>query len=246
LLEFIKTSELGADVHDDQNIKNDKGLIQRFQNIKKSLANAALHAERNTCDVNLLAVSKRHTVSSIEALVKTGHRLFGENQVQEALSKFPLIMDQVPDLSLHMIGSLQTNKVREAVEIFNVIETLDRPRLATALAKERDKRGKCPDLFIQVNTGEELQKSGVLPSDADNFIAECRESMELPVIGLMCIPPLSEEPAMHFALLAECARRNGLEKLSMGMSSDFETAIRLGATEIRIGTGIFGTRDSLD
>tara|TARA_B100000886_G_scaffold43939_2_gene26951 strand:+ start:7028 stop:7726 length:699 start_codon:yes stop_codon:yes gene_type:complete len=217
-------------------------LINRFLNVKKTLADTALDAGRDFNDINLLAVSKRHAGSSVKVLIDAGHRLFGENQVQEALSKFPKIIDQAPDLSLHMIGSLQTNKVREAVAIFDVIETLDRSRLAKALAKERDKSGKCPDLFIQVNTGEEPQKSGVLPSNIDNFIAQCRGSMELPITGLMCIPPLNEEPAMHFGLLAECARRNDLEKLSMGMSSDYETAIRLGATEIRVGTGIFGDR----
>ena len=217
-------------------------LINRFLNVKKTLADTALDAGRDLNNINLLAVSKRHSGSSVKVLIDAGHRLFGENQVQEALSKFPKIIDQTPDLSLHMIGSLQTNKVREAVAIFDVIETLDRSRLAQALAKERDKSGKCPDLFIQVNTGEEPQKSGVLPSNIDNFIAQCRGSMELPITGLMCIPPLNEEPAMHFGLLAECARRNDLEKLSMGMSSDYETAIRLGATEIRVGTGIFGER----
>ena len=231
----------------NKNRKNitENQLIHRFLEVKKSIVDAALDAERNCGDIKLLAVSKRHSVSSVKVLIDNGHRLFGENQVQEALSKFPKLIDHIPDLSLHMIGSLQTNKVREAIAIFDVIETLDRSRLAKTLAKERDKSGKCPDLFIQVNTGEEPQKSGVLPSDVDNFIAECRETMELPVTGLMCIPPLSEEPAMHFALLAECARRNDLEKLSMGMSSDYATAIRLGTTEIRIGTGIFGSRDGV-
>ena len=165
--------------------------------------------------------------------------------MQEATSKYPNLKEEYPDLRLHLIGPLQTNKVREAVKLFDVIETLDRPRLAEALSKEKKMTGVCPNLFIQVNTGEEENKSGVLPADTDNFISQCCEKLKLPVIGLMCIPPINDEPALHFALLADTARRHGLEYLSMGMSADFESAIMLGATHVRIGTSIFGGRPVL-
>jgi len=199
-------------------------------------------AGRNVTDVRLLAVSKFHSAAKVQTALNFGHRLFGENRVQEAAAKFPHLKEKYPDLCLHLIGPLQTNKVREAVGLFDVIETLDRPRLAEALFKEKKKTGACPNLFIQFNTGEEPQKSGALPADIDQFIKRCREELELPVMGLMCVPPANDEPALHFALLAATARRHGLEYLSMGMSSDFKTAIRLGATHVRIGTSIFGPR----
>lgn len=192
--------------------------------------------------VTLVAVSKMHPQSAARAALEAGHRVFGENRVQEAQQKFPELRAAFPDLSLHLIGPLQTNKVREAVALFDVIETIDRPRLAAALAKEMARTDRHIDFMIQVNTGEEPQKAGVLPGEADAFIEQCRETYGLPVSGLMCIPPMDEEPAMHFALLAEMARRNGIDHLSMGMSADYEMAVRLGATHVRLGTAIFGAR----
>ncbi|MBT5049268.1 MAG: YggS family pyridoxal phosphate-dependent enzyme [Rhodospirillaceae bacterium] len=192
--------------------------------------------------VTLVAVSKMHPQGAARAALEAGHRVFGENRVQEAQQKFPELRAAFPDLSLHLIGPLQTNKVREAVALFDVIETIDRPRLAAALAKEMARTDRHIDFMIQVNTGEEPQKAGVLPGEADAFIEQCRETYRLPVSGLMCIPPMDEEPAMHFALLAEMARRNGIDHLSMGMSADYEMAVRLGATHVRLGTAIFGAR----
>ena len=166
--------------------------------------------------------------------------------MQEAQAKYPALREAFPDLALHLIGPLQTNKVRDAVALCDVIETVDRPRLAKALAKEMERSGRRPPCLIEVNTGEEPQKSGVLPTVADEFIVECRDRLGLPIEGLMCVPPLDEEPALHFALLREIARRTGLGVLSMGMSADFEKAIRFGATHVRVGTAIFGTRGSAD
>ena len=162
--------------------------------------------------------------------------------MQEAQAKYPQLRAEFPDLALHLIGPLQTNKVRDAVAIFDVIESVDRPRLAEALAKEMERSGRRPPCLIEVNTGEEAQKAGIMPAEADRFIAECRDRLDLPIIGLMCVPPIDEEPALHFALLREIARRNGLPILSMGMSADFEKAIRFGATHVRVGTAIFGAR----
>ena len=176
-----------------------------------------------------------------EALV-AGHRLFGENRVQEAEAKYPALRESFPDLALHLIGPLQTNKVKDAVALFDVIETVDRPRLAVALAREMERTGRRLSCLIEVNTGEEPQKSGVMPEAADAFVLECRDRLGLPIAGLMCVPPLDEEPSPHFALLREIARRTGLEIVSMGMSADFETAIRFGATHVRVGTAIFGAR----
>ena len=190
---------------------------------------------------SLVAVSKTVDASAIAEALGAGQRLFGENRVQEAEAKFPALKRQFPDLELHLIGPLQTNKVREAAALFDAIETLDRPKLAQALAAERDKSGKCPRLFVQVNTGEEPQKAGVLPKDAAALIGEAR-ALGLPLVGLMCIPPLDDDPAPHFAFLAKLAREQGLDQLSMGMSGDFETAIRFGATHVRVGTAIFGAR----
>jgi PLP dependent protein len=170
--------------------------------------------------------------------------VFGENRVQEAAAKWPALRQAAPNLQLHLIGPLQTNKVRDAVALFDVIETVDRPKLAHALVEEMKRTGRRPTCFIQVNTGEEPQKAGVLPEATDAFVGLCRDEFGLPVAGLMCIPPVDEEPALHFALLAEIARRNQLKALSMGMSADFETAIRLGATHVRVGTAIFGERPS--
>ncbi len=192
--------------------------------------------------VELIAVSKTHPVEAVIAAAEAGQRLFGENRVQEAAAKFPALRARYPDLKLHLIGPLQTNKVRQAVETCDAIQTVDRDKLAAALADEVAKQGKRLDLFIQVNTGEEPQKAGILPAEADDFIARCRDQYRLPVVGLMCIPPAEEHPAPHFALLREIARRQDLSQLSMGMSGDFETAAMLGATHVRVGSAIFGGR----
>lgn len=174
--------------------------------------------------------------------LEAGQRVFGENRVQEAEDKWPALRETYPDISLHLIGPLQSNKVRKAIEVFDVIETVDRPKLARALARTMDEMGKRPGCFIQVNTGAEDQKAGVLPDAADAFIAQCRDDFQLPVLGLMCIPPVDEEPSLHFQLLAEIAKRNGLSGLSMGMSGDFEIAAQFGATHVRVGSAIFGAR----
>ncbi|MEO8558923.1 MAG: YggS family pyridoxal phosphate-dependent enzyme [Rhodospirillales bacterium] len=210
--------------------------------ITARMAKAAQQAGRNPADVTLVAVSKTHGAERVAALIEAGQFVFGENRVQEADGKYPALQAQHPNLQLHLIGPLQTNKVKEAVALFDAIETVDRPKLAQALAREMDKQGKRLDCFIQVNTGEEPQKAGVHPADTDEIVRLCRDELKLPVRGLMCIPPADEEPALHFALLAKLAARNGLAHLSMGMSGDFETAIRLGATHVRVGTALFGQR----
>ena len=203
---------------------------------------AAAAAGRAANAVTLVAVSKTQPIDSVRAALMAGQRMFGENRVQEALAKFPELRREFPDLALHLIGPLQTNKVKDAVAHCDVIETVDRPRLAEALAREFERSGRRLPCFIEVNTGEEKQKAGVGPKDAAEFIADCRDRLGLPIIGLMCVPPEHEEPALHFALLREIAKRNGLDQLSMGMSADFETAIRFGATHVRVGTAIFGAR----
>ncbi|HXZ00548.1 MAG TPA: YggS family pyridoxal phosphate-dependent enzyme [Stellaceae bacterium] len=205
------------------------------------IAAAAQAAGRRSEEVALVAVSKTHDAAAVAAAIAAGQHRFGENRVQEAQAKYPALKARHPGLELHLIGPLQTNKVKEAVALFDVIETLDRPKLAEALLREGARQQRLPALFIQVNTGEEAQKAGVLPEAADGFIAQCR-GLGLAIAGLMCIPPVDEAPALHFALLREIARRNGIAGLSMGMSGDFETAIRFGATHIRIGTAIFGAR----
>jgi len=203
---------------------------------------AARAAGRAPESVALVAVSKTHPAAIVRDALAAGHRVFGENRVQEAQAKYPALREAYPDLALHLIGPLQTNKVREALAIFDVIESVDRPRLAQALAKEMNHSGRRPPCLIEVNTGEEARKAGILPADADGFIVECRDRVGLSILGLMCVPPIDEEPAPHFALLREIARRNGLAVLSMGMSADFERAIRFGATHVRVGTAIFGAR----
>jgi hypothetical protein len=217
-------------------------VADNLARVRESIAAAARAAGRDPGEVTLVAVGKLHPAARIEAALAAGHRVFGENRVQEAEAKFPALKAGHPDLVLHLIGPLQTNKVRVAVALFDVIETVDRPKLARALAKEMAERGRRPACFIQVNTGEEPQKAGIAPAEADALIALARDELGLPVEGLMCIPPLDDEPALHFALLREIARRNGLAKLSMGMTDDFETAIRFGATHVRVGTAIFGPR----
>ncbi len=205
---------------------------------------AAAAAGRDPGSVALVAVGKKQPNEKLVAALAAGHRVFGENRVQEAAGKFPALKTDFPDLVLHLIGPLQTNKAAEAVALFDVIETLDRPKLARALAKEMAKSGRRPRLTVQVNTGEEPQKAGVAPAEADALVSYARDELGLPVVGLMCIPPMEDEPAPHFAFLREIARRNGLRTLSMGMSADFETAIRFGATHIRVGTAVFGPRPS--
>ncbi|NOD86159.1 YggS family pyridoxal phosphate-dependent enzyme [Ruegeria sp. HKCCD6119] len=212
-----------------------------LQEITARIANAEARSDRPAGSVKLIAVSKVQPNERVQAVLEQGHRCFGENRVQEAASKWPAFKEQFDAVDLHLIGPLQTNKARQAMELSNAIHSVDRPKLAKTLARLAQEVGYCPDLFIQVNTGEEAQKAGVLPADADGFIAECR-SLDLPVRGLMCIPPVDEEPTLHFALLAKIAARNGLEGLSMGMSGDFEQAIALGATHVRIGSAIFGER----
>lgn len=192
--------------------------------------------------VQLIAVSKVQPVERVIDVLKQGHRVFGENKVQEAAGKWPDLCEQFTGVELHLIGPLQTNKARQAMQLFDVIHTLDRPKLARTIARIAVETGTCPRLFIQVNTGEEPQKAGIMPSDTDGFIAECR-ALDLPVQGLMCIPPADEEPSLHFALLAKIAARNDLPELSMGMSGDFERAIAQGATYVRVGSAIFGERD---
>jgi len=213
-----------------------------LKEVTDRIAAAAHDAGRSPSDVTLVAVSKTFPAETVRAALAAGHRVFGENRVQEAASRWPDLRAEYADLALHLIGPLQTNKVKVALDLFDVVETLDRPKLAHALAAHREKTGRCPELFIQVNTGAEPQKAGVMPDEADALIALCRETLSLPVTGLMCIPPIDEMPAPHFAFLADMAERHGLAKLSMGMSADFETAIGLGATHVRIGTGVFGPR----
>lgn len=198
-------------------------------------------AGRAPGSVRLIAVSKVQPLERVEAVLAEGHRVFGENRVQEAAGKWPALRERYPDVELHLIGPLQTNKARQAMELCQAIHSVDRPKLAATLARLADELGHCPELFIQVNTGEEPQKAGVLPAEADGFVADCR-GLGLPVAGLMCIPPVEETPSLHFALLAKIAARNGLTGLSMGMSADFEEAVAFGATHVRVGSAIFGDR----
>jgi hypothetical protein len=219
-------------------------IAANLADVKSRITRAAKDWRRPPDDVHLVAVGKTHPAEAIEAALDAGHRLFGENRVQEAAAKFPALRARYPDLKLHLIGPLQTNKIRQAVETCDAIETVDRDKLAQGIAAELAKSGRRVDLFIQVNTGEEEQKAGVLPRDADDFIRRCREDYKLPIVGLMCIPPAEEHPAPHFALLGEIAKRHGLAQLSMGMSGDYELAIQMGATHVRVGTAIFGVREA--
>ena len=217
------------------------GLLS-LEDIKERVRKAESDAGRPEGCVTLIAVSKVQPNERVEAVLAAGHRVFGENRVQEAAGKWPDFRERYDGIDLHLIGPLQTNKVRQAFGLFQSIHSVDRPKLATTIARVAQEEGHCPGLFVQVNTGEEPQKAGVLPADADAFIADCRD-MDLPVLGVMCIPPVDEEPSLHFALLAKIAARNGLAGLSMGMSGDFEQAIALGATHVRVGSAIFGARD---
>ncbi|MEQ9557568.1 MAG: YggS family pyridoxal phosphate-dependent enzyme [Rhodospirillales bacterium] len=220
----------------------DSDSAANLAEVQAKVADAARAAGRDPAAVTLVAVGKTFPAARMLPALTAGQRVFGENRVQEAEEKWPDLRARFPDIRLHLIGPLQSNKARKAVEVFDVIETLDRPKLARALANVMAETGRRPDCFIQVNTGAEDQKAGVLPQDADAFIAQCRDEFALPVTGLMCIPPVDEEPSLHFQLLAEIARRNGLARLSMGMSADYEIAVAFGATHVRVGSAIFGTR----
>ena len=210
--------------------------------IQSEIRTAAAQAARDPAEIALVAVSKTHAMPRIRPALQAGHRVFGENRVQELKRKWPPMRAEFPDLELHLIGPLQTNKLRDAVALADVIQSVDREKLARALAREAEKQGRLPRLLIQVNTGEEPQKTGILPEQTDGFIALCRD-LDLPVDGLMAIPPADEEPSPHFALLGKIADRNGLRVKSMGMSGDYVTAIHQGATHVRVGTAIFGVRN---
>jgi len=212
-----------------------------LEDIQADVARILTEAGRAPDAAKLIAVSKVQPNARVEAVLQAGHRSFGENRVQEAQGKWPDFKAQFEWVDLHLIGPLQSNKVRPAMELFDAIHTVDREKLARRIADMAQELGRCPDLFIQVNTGAEPQKAGILPADADAFIQTAR-AMDLPLKGLMCIPPVDEEPSLHFALLGKIAARNGLSELSMGMSADYETALRLGATHIRVGSAIFGAR----
>ncbi|WP_024514991.1 YggS family pyridoxal phosphate-dependent enzyme [Bradyrhizobium sp. Tv2a-2] len=210
--------------------------------VEQEIARACAEAGRERSSVTLIAVSKTFAADAITPVIESGQRVFGENRVQEARAKWPALMTAYSDIVLHLIGPLQSNKAKEAVALFHAIHSVDRPSICQALAKEIEAQKKHPELFVQINTGEEAQKAGVAPSDADAFIRSCREAYGLSISGLMCIPPVDEAPGPHFALTAKIAARNGLARLSMGMSADFATAIKFGATHVRVGSAIFGHR----
>jgi pyridoxal phosphate enzyme (YggS family) len=214
------------------------GLAQ----VRQRIADAAAEAGRRAQDITLVAVTKTFNASAIEPVIAAGQRVFGENRVQESKAKWPELRSRYHDVTLHLIGPLQSNKAQEAVALFDCIQSLDREKLARVLADEIQRQGRAPELFVEINSGEEEQKAGIRPRDADRFITLCRAVYGLTLSGLMCIPPADEEPALHFALLERIARRNGINGLSMGMSADFETAIRFGATHVRVGSAIFGER----
>jgi PLP dependent protein len=217
-------------------------LPNALSKVEQEIARACKQARRDPASVTLIAVSKTFDADAITPVIEAGQRVFGENRVQEAKAKWPGLMSAYPGLALHLIGPLQSNKAKEAVALFDAIHSVDRPSICEALAKEVGSQKRRPQLFVQLNTGEEPQKGGVAPAEADAFIASCREKYGLPVSGLMCIPPVDDAPAPHFALTAKIAARNGLKNLSMGMSADFAVAIALGATHVRVGSAIFGAR----
>ncbi len=214
-----------------------------LETVRAEIARACRDASRDPAEVTLIAVSKTHGAGLIEPVIAAGQRVFGENRVQEAKAKWPPLLEKHPGLSLHLIGPLQSNKAKEAVALFDAIHSVDRPSLCAALAKEIERQNRKPLLFVEINTGAEAQKAGVLPQDADLFLNACRDTYGLEIAGLMCIPPFEEAPGPHFALTAKIAKRNGLKLLSMGMSADFATAIQLGATHVRVGSAIFGERE---
>jgi PLP dependent protein len=215
---------------------------ERLATVHREIATAAQEARRDPATVTLVAISKTFGAEAIEPVIAAGQRVFGENRVQEAKTKWPALKERHSGIELHLVGPLQSNKAREAVVLFDAIHSVDRPSLCEALAKEIAKQGRTPTLFVEINTGAEPQKAGVLPEDADVFLKACRETYGLAIAGLMCIPPADDAPAPHFALTAKIAKRNGLELLSMGMSADFPVAIAMGATHVRVGTAIFGHR----
>jgi pyridoxal phosphate enzyme (YggS family) len=217
-------------------------IVERLEQVRARIARAARDCGRNPTDITLVCVSKTFPVAEIRPVVAAGQRIFGENRVQEALEKWPELNADHPDLELHLIGPLQSNKAHDAVGLFDVIETVDRVKIARVIADEIQKTGRHPRLLVQVNTGAEPQKAGILPEEADTFLVTCRNAFGLEITGLMCIPPVDDQASPHFALLHQIAKRNGLKILSMGMSSDFELAIQLGATHVRIGSAIFGSR----
>ena len=221
---------------------SENDAVDGLRQVQESIARSAYDYDRDPASITLVAVSKTFPANAIEPVLAAGQRIFGENYVQEAKAKWPLLRERYPDVELHMIGPLQSNKAREAVELFDAIHTLDRPSLAEALAKEIARQGKTPRLFVQVNTGEEPQKGGVIPTGVDAFLEACRTRYGLAVEGLMCIPPAEDPPSPHFALLNTIAKQHGLTVLSMGMSADFDAAIQLGATHVRVGSAIFGSR----
>jgi PLP dependent protein len=220
----------------------DSPLEERLRQVQAEIALAARACKRDAANVTLVAVSKTFSADEVRPVLNAGHCVFGENRVQEAQGKWPQLRAEFLDLKLHLIGPLQSNKAADAVALFDVIHTIDRPKIAKAIASEMTRQGKRLELFVQVNTGEEPQKAGVLPADVRAFVAMCRDDLGLEIAGLMCIPPVDEEPAVHFAFLAKLARELGLSQLSMGMSGDFETAIAFGATHVRVGSAIFGSR----
>jgi pyridoxal phosphate enzyme (YggS family) len=221
---------------------SENDAVARLREVQEAIRRAASDYERDLSGITLVAVSKTFGPEAIEPVLAAGQRVFGENYVQEAKAKWPELRKRYPDVELHMIGPLQSNKAREAVELFDVIHTLDRPSLAEAIAKEIAKQGRRPRLLVQVNTGEEPQKGGVVPTEVDSFLEACRTKYGLEIEGLMCIPPAEDPPSPHFALLNTIAERHGLKVLSMGMSADFDAAIQLGATHVRVGSAIFGAR----
>ncbi|MBF9233082.1 YggS family pyridoxal phosphate-dependent enzyme [Microvirga alba] len=221
---------------------SDNSSVERLKHVQASVKRSASDYARDPASVTLIAVSKTFPAEDIEPVLAAGQRVFGENYVQEAKAKWPDLRQRYSGVELHLIGPLQSNKAKDAVELFDVIHTLDRPSLAEALAKEIAKSGKTPRLLVQVNTGEEPQKGGVMPAEVDAFLAACRSKYGLTIEGLMCIPPAEDPPSPHFALLNTMAKRNGLRWLSMGMSADFDAAIQMGATHVRVGSAIFGTR----
>lgn len=227
-----------------QELTSDKPetIEHRLADVQAAISSAATKSRRDPKSVALIAVSKTFEALEIQPAINAGQRVFGENRVQEAQGKWPELRTAYPDIKLHLIGPLQSNKAADAVALFDAIHTIDRPKIAKAIADEMRKQNKQMQLFVQVNTGEELQKAGVMPSDAKAFVATCRNALGLNIAGLMCIPPVEEEPAVHFAFLAKLADELGLSGLSMGMSGDYETAISFGATHVRVGSAIFGSR----
>lgn len=231
-----------SDGPSEQSVGSSEQVLDRYRLVLAEVSRTAKACRRDTAEITLVVASKTQSSELLEPLLKAGHRVFGENRVQEALSKWPPLRERYPDVQLRLIGPLQSNKAKEAVAHFDVIETLDRPKLAEAIADQIAKQGRSPALYVEVNTGGEAQKAGVSPADADGFIRACRERYGLAISGLMCVPPLGEQASPHFALLSKIAKRNGIADLSMGMTADYPLAIQLGATHIRVGSAIFGPR----